>query len=191
MLGAMAASSPLAPAFLVALDVLVDPNFARSVVLMLEHDPEQGALGLIVNRATEVRLSQLCKTQGMRWLGDPARCVDWGGPVGEESGWVLLDDAAAQGVEAIRLVDGLHWARSREALQRVVDDPALTARVLLGYAGWAAGQLEGEIAAGAWLVVPARASIVFETPLAERWVAAIRSIGIEPAALGVGSQRVN
>lgn len=187
----MSASSALAPAFLVALDVLVDPNFARSVVLMLEHDPEQGALGLIVNRGTDVPLAQLCKTQSMRWLGDPKRCVDWGGPVGEDGGWVLLDDAAAAGVEATSLIAGLHWARTREALQRIAENPELNARVLLGYAGWAAGQLEAEIAAGAWLVVPASARIVFEVPREERWAAAIRSIGVEPAALGVGSQRVN
>jgi putative transcriptional regulator len=186
----MAAASALAPMFLVALDVLVDPNFQRSLVLMLEHDPEQGALGLVVNRATDVPLAQLCKTQGMRWLGEPSRCVDWGGPVGQDGGWVLLDDAAAEGVEAVALIDGLHWARSREALKRVAENPTLTARVLLGYAGWAAGQLEAEIAAGAWLVVPASASIVFETPLDERWAAAIRSIGVDPAML-VASHGVN
>jgi putative transcriptional regulator len=160
-------------------------------VLMLEHDPEQGALGLIVNRGTDVPLAQLCKTQSMRWLGDPARCVDWGGPVGEDSGWVLLDDVAAQGIEATPLVGGLHWARSREALKRVAENPALTARVLLGYAGWAAGQLEAEIAAGAWLVVPASADVIFETRREERWAAAIRSIGVEPASLVASSQCVN
>jgi putative transcriptional regulator len=183
----MANSSALAPAFLVALDVLVDPNFARSVVLMLEHDAERGALGLIVNRGTDLPLAKLCKTQSMRWLGDPTRCVDWGGPVGEETGWVLLDAEAAAGVEAVELTEGLHWARSREALQRVIDAPSLRTRVLLGYAGWAAGQLESEIAAGAWLVVPASAHIVFDTPREERWAAAVRSIGVDPAML-VASQ---
>jgi putative transcriptional regulator len=186
----MATASSLAPAFLVALDVLVDPNFERTVVLMLEHDPEQGALGLVVNRETDVPLAQLCKTQSMRWLGEPGRRVDWGGPVGEDSGWVLLDDIAAEGVDAIALADGLHWARSRDALKRIAENPALTSRVLLGYAGWGAGQLEAEIAAGAWLVVPARASVVFATPTEERWAAAIRSIGVDPAML-VASQGVN
>jgi putative transcriptional regulator len=190
MLAAMASATSLAPAFLVALDVLVDPNFARSVVLMLEHDAEQGALGLIVNRGTDVPLAQLCKSQSMRWLGDPTRCVDWGGPVGEDSGWVLLDDAGAEGLEAVALAPGLHWARSREALKRIAENPELTSRVLLGYAGWAAGQLEGEIAAGAWLVVPASAQIVFETPRDQRWAAAIRSIGVDPAML-VASSGVN
>jgi putative transcriptional regulator len=186
----MATASSLAPAFLVALDVLVDPNFERTVVLMLEHDPEHGALGLVVNRETDVPLAQLCKTQSMRWLGEPGRCVDWGGPVGEDSGWVLLDDIAAEGVDAIALADGLHWARSRDALKRIAENPALTSRVLLGYAGWGAGQLEAEIAAGAWLVVPASASVVFATPPEERWAAAIRSIGVDPAML-VASQGVN
>ena len=183
-------ASPLAPAFLVALDVLVDANFRRTVVLMLEHDPEQGAIGLVVNRTSDVSLAQLCKTQSMRWLGSPTTRVDWGGPVGEDQGFVLLDDAAAEGADAIALQPGLWWARSRGALQRVCEQPSATARVLLGYAGWAAGQLEAEIAAGAWLVVPALPRIVFETPLAERWEAAVRSLGVEPASL-VASTGVN
>jgi putative transcriptional regulator len=186
----MPASSALAPAFLVALDVMVDSNFQRTVVLMLEHDPEQGALGLVVNRGTDVPLAQLCKTQGMRWLGDPARRVDWGGPVGEDGGWVLLDDAAADGVEAVALMEGIHWARSRDALRRVAERPGAVARVFLGYAGWGAGQLEAEIAAGAWLVVPATPRVVFDTPQEARWTEAIRSIGVDPAML-VASQGVN
>lgn len=186
----MAAASDLAPAFLVALDVLVDSNFHRSVVLMLQHDPEQGAMGLIVNRMTDVPIAELCKTQGMRWIGDARERVGWGGPVGQDSGWVLLDDAAADGVDALPLAPGLHWARSREALSRLAESPRLTARVFLGYAGWGAGQLEAEIAAGAWLIVPAAAGIVFDTPLEARWEQAIRSLGIDPARL-VASQGIN
>jgi putative transcriptional regulator len=180
----------LAPAFLVALDVLVDPNFRRTVVLMLEHDPEQGALGLVVNRTTELSMAQLCEHLDMRWQGSADARVDWGGPVGEEQGWVLLDDLAAQGVDATALVPGLHWARSQAALRHVAERPDLAARVLLGCAGWGPGQLESEIAAGAWLVVPASAHIVFGEALEERWAQSIRSLGIEPAML-MPSQGVN
>ncbi len=179
----MSEASALAPTFLVALDVLADPNFSRTVVLMLEHDPEQGAIGLVLNRSTDVSLGELCKTQGLRWLGASKLRADWGGPVGEDGGWVLLDDVAAAGVDAIALTPGLHWARSRAALERIAENPRLTARVLLGYAGWGAGQLEAEIAAGAWLVVPVSAGIVFETPLEARWEQAVRSLGIDPAML--------
>lgn len=180
----------LAPAFLVALDVLVDPNFRRSVVLMIEHDPEQGALGLVVNRATDVSLAQLCENLELHWKGPADVRVDWGGPVGQDQGWVLMDDHAAEGVDATQLIPGLHWARSQAALRRVAENPSLTARVLLGYAGWGPGQLESEIAAGAWLVVPVSERIVFSVPAGERWEQAIRSLGIEPAML-VPSQGVN
>ncbi len=190
MLRGMAAASALAPAFLVALDVMLDSNFRRSVVLMLDHDPERGAMGLVINRTTDVPLAQLCKTQDLRWLGPVTTRVDWGGPVGQDQGWVLLDDAAADGVEAVSLIPGVHWARSREALTRVAENPGATARVMLGYAGWAAGQLEQEIAAGAWLVVPASRRIVFEEPLAVCWEQAIRSLGIDPALL-VPSHGIN
>lgn len=183
-------TTPLAPSLLVALDVLVDPNFRRTVVLMLEHDPEQGALGLVVNRTTELSMAQLCQHLELRWKGGADARVDWGGPVGEEQGWVLLDDRAAEGTDAIALVPGVHWARSQAALRHVAERPGLTARVLLGYAGWAPGQLESEIAEGAWLVVPANERIVFSEALEESWGAAIRSLGIEPAML-VPSQGIN
>jgi putative transcriptional regulator len=183
-------TTALAPSLLVALDVLVDPNFRRSVVLMLEHDPEQGALGLVVNRTTELSMASLCEHLSLPWLGSADARVDWGGPVGEEQGWVLLDDVAAEGTDAIEVVPGVHWARSQAVLRRVAERPELTARVLLGYAGWAPGQLEAEIAAGAWLVVPASQRIVFGEAPEARWAEAIRSLGIEPAML-VPSQGVN
>ncbi len=183
-------SSELAPALLVALDVLVDPNFHRTVVLMLEHDPEQGALGLVVNRTTDVPVARLCESLSLPWLGTEEAHVDWGGPVGQDQGWVLLGDRAAEGVDAVSVIPGIHWARSHEALRRVAENPGLTARVLLGYAGWGPGQLEQEIASGAWLVVPVSEHVVFEAPFDQKWEQAIRSLGIDPAML-VASQGVN
>jgi putative transcriptional regulator len=184
-------SSPLAPAFLVALDVLLDPNFRRTVVLMLEHDPQQGAVGLVVNRSTELSLAQLCAGLDLAWRGAADARVSWGGPVSEEQGWVLLGDADAEGLaDALSVIPGIRFSRSREALQRVAERPGLRARVLVGYAGWAPGQLEGEIAAGAWLVVPASEAIVFDESHERMWEQAIRSLGIEPALL-VASQGVN
>ncbi len=184
-------SSELAPSLLVALDVIVDPNFRRSVVLMLEHHEEQGAIGLVVNRATDFPLLQLCESLELPWRGSEAARVDWGGPVQEEAGWVLLGDSAAQGLEEVeQLLPGLHWSRSQQALRRVGEQPSLLARVFLGYAGWGAGQLEREIAEGSWLVVPATPELVFERDLDCLWEAAVRSLGIDPAML-VSSHGVN
>jgi putative transcriptional regulator len=183
-------ATDLAPSLLVAMDVVLDPNFRRSVVLMLEHEVEQGALGLVVNRPSSFPMARLCESLDMPWRGSPGANVDWGGPVGENQGWVVLDDAAAQGLEVVTLAPGLHWSRSQDALRRVAGTPALRARVFLGYAGWGAGQLEREIAEGSWLVVPVSPKLVFEAPHERLWEQAVRSLGIEPATL-IPSQGVN
>jgi putative transcriptional regulator len=183
-------ATDLAPSFLVAMDLVLDPNFRRSVVLLLEHEVEQGALGLIVNRRSDFPMSQLCENLDIAWRGEREACADWGGPVGENQGWVLLDDEAARGLETVTLAPGLHWTRSQEALRRVAEATRLRARVFLGYAGWAPGQLEREIAEGSWLVVPVAARLVFEADHERVWEQAVRSLGIEPATL-VPSQGVN
>ena len=183
-------ATDLAPSLLVAMDLVLDPNFRRSVVLMLEHEVEQGALGLIVNRRSEFPMAQLCENLKIPWHGDPELCVDWGGPVGENQGFVLLDDDAARGLETLALAPGLRWTRSQDALRRVAERRSLRARVFLGYAGWAPGQLEREIAEGSWLVVPLQSELVFDTSHERVWEEAVRSLGIEPATL-VPSHGVN
>jgi putative transcriptional regulator len=183
-------ATELAPSLLVAMDLVHDPNFRRSVVLMLEHDVQQGALGLIVNRSSDFPMQQLCQNLDMGWHGDDAACADWGGPVGENEGWVLLDDEAARGLEVVTLAPGVHWTRAQDALRRVAELPALRARVFLGYAGWAPGQLEREIAEGSWLVVPLEPRLLFEESHDRIWEQAVRSLGIEPATL-IPSQGVN
>lgn len=183
-------ATELAPSLLVAMDLVRDPNFRRSVVLMLEHEVEEGALGLIVNRPSDFLMAQLCQNLEMGWLGDREACADWGGPVGENQGWVLMDDEAAQGLEVVTIAPGLHWTRGQEALRRVAQLPDLRARVFLGYAGWGPGQLEREIAEGSWLVVPVAPRLLFEESHGRVWEQAVRSLGIEPATL-VPSQGVN
>ena len=183
-------TSDLAPALLVAMDVVLDPNFRRSVVLTLEHDVEQGALGLVVNRRTDFPLTRLCENLDLAWRGSVGAKVDWGGPVGENQGWVVMDDAAARGLEVVTIAPGIHWTRSQDALRRVAETPAGHARVFLGYAGWGAGQLEREIAEGSWLVVPVSERLLFEESHERLWEQAVRSLGIEPATL-ISSHGVN
>jgi putative transcriptional regulator len=183
-------ANDLAPSLLVAMDLVLDPNFRRSVVLLLEHEVEQGALGLIVNRRSDFSMMQLCENLEIPWRGEREACADWGGPVGENQGWVLLDDEAARGLEVVTLAPDLHWTRSQEALRRVAEAKRLRARVFLGYAGWAPGQLEREIAEGSWLVVPVEPRLVFERDHERVWEQAVRSLGIEPATL-IPSQGVN
>jgi len=182
--------SELAPSFLVALDTVLDPNFRRSVVLMLHHDESRGALGLVVNRATDFGLADLCENLEIPCRGTGRRYVDWGGPVQPDEGWVLFGGEPLEEVPVESVTADLHWSRSQEALRFLGEHPGMRARVFLGYAGWAPGQLEEEIARGSWLVVPVSETLVFEVPAEALWEQAVRSLGIDPATL-VATQGVN
>ncbi|MDX1649508.1 MAG: YqgE/AlgH family protein [Myxococcota bacterium] len=184
------ASTPLAPSLLVALDTIVDPNFRRSVVFMLHHDAETGGLGLVVNRRTDFAMADLCENLELPWRGDPAAQVDWGGPVQPDQGWVLVGDRFAERDDVEHVMEGIYWSRSQEVLRELAERPGGRARVFLGYAGWAPGQLEREIADGSWLVVPPNERLLFEAEPEVLWTEAVRSLGVEPATL-VATQGVN
>jgi putative transcriptional regulator len=176
-------SDPLAPALLVAMPQLLDPNFRRSVVLLIHHDAE-GTFGVVLNRTTEIRAAQLCESIEVEWNGDPDTEIHWGGPVQPQTGWVLFQGSEVEANEDIReVVPGVGFAGSLAVLRRMASEPPSRLRILLGYAGWGPGQLESELAQGAWLVAPADASVVFETELDEMWAQVVRSLGIEPATL--------
>jgi putative transcriptional regulator len=181
--------SDLAPAFLVAMDQLWDPNFRGSVVLMLHHDDE-GAIGLVVNRTTDLSMASLCETFGLTWNGAPDMRVDWGGPVQPELGWMLLGQAGPTVPEVESVTDGIRFTRSNDVLREVAQNPPPQLRMFLGYAGWGPGQLERELAQGAWLVAPVSTRLVFEEGKDGLWDAVVRSLGIEPATL-VQTQGVN
>jgi len=183
-------TTPLAPGFLVALDTLLDPNFRRTVVLMIHHDEDQGAFGLVLNRGTDFPASELCESLEITWRGPGEATVDWGGPVQQHQGWIVFREPLEDVPDAEEVAPGLHWSGSREALRQVAENPDTVARTFLGSSGWGPGQLEGEIASGAWLVVPIAEGLVFETPKERLWEATIRSLGIEPATL-VATQGVN
>lgn len=179
----MAKTSSLAPALLVAMPDLVDPNFRRGVVLLVHHDGE-GTVGLVLNRPAEVRAADLCETLEVAWRGDAEETVHWGGPVQPNTGWVVTGDDALAGVTGVTAVgEGIHFAGSLEALRQVAADPPERLRIFLGYAGWGPGQLEGELAQGAWVVAPLAPAAVFDVPADDVWMHVWRLLGIDPATL--------
>ncbi len=176
-------ASSLAPAILVAMPQLQDPNFSKSVVLLCEHR-EEGAMGLVINRCTDTVASAIVQLEPPPEQ-DSGISVWIGGPVDPARGWLLLAENLGDGIE---VSPGLYLSASRDLLRRVMQDRELAerCRFLVGYAGWGPRQLDSELAASAWLTVPVDKTLLFETPSEEMWEEAIRRLGIEPHALALG-----
>lgn len=182
----------LAPGLLVAAPALADPNFAGSLVLMAEHHAE-GALGFIVNRPAEVSVADVlggidpALRSAAEGAGRAAGNVLVGGPVNPERLWILYRPGPLP-VEAgaVALSDGVALGGSRELLEQVVQADVGPFLLVLGYAGWAPLQVEGEVAAGAWVPLPLQDDLVFDTPIAGRWELAVRRLGLEPGGFVVG-----
>ena len=174
--------SELAPGLLVAMPQLIDPNFHRAVVFMVEHD-ENGSFGLVINRRTEFTCEHLCDNLEMDWRGDPDRLVSWGGPVQPEHGWLLVGDGPLEHEDLVTVTDGVRFSRSPEVLRAVARRPLPRMDIFLGYAGWGAGQLVEELISGAWIVAPVTADFVFDRPRESLWESVLRELGIDPATL--------
>lgn len=181
----------LANQFLIAMPSLDDPNFERSVTLICEHTSE-GALGLIINKATSLNLGQVFEQLELAGDDDepqavlPEQPVMHGGPVATSRGFVLHDTDSDDGDwdSTLRLDGGLRLTTSRDIMEAMArGDGPQNALFALGYAGWTAGQLESEMADNAWLSVKRSDELIFSTPIDERWDAATRLLGIDPSRL--------
>jgi putative transcriptional regulator len=170
--------------FLIAMPGMVDPNFAGAVIYVCEHNAD-GALGLVINRPTDLRLATLFERIDMPLEQSPVKDspVYFGGPVHTDRGFVLHAPVGAYG-SSLAVGSGLALTTSRDVLQAVAngDGPAQIL-VTLGYAGWEAGQLESEIAQNAWLSVLADPAVIFDVPATDRFTAALRLLGIDPIML--------
>ena len=149
--------------FLIAAKRLRDDNFYKSVVLLLEHG-EHGAMGLIINRPSSIRVSHALS--GHFNLPETDDVVFWGGPV-EPSALVILHDDSKYKDESPSVLPGLFVGGSPDSFERVISEAAESGqmnhcfRVLSGYSGWGAGQLENELNRGDWLTFPACRELVF------------------------------
>jgi putative transcriptional regulator len=167
------AGKSLAGQFLVATEDLRDPRFARTVIYMVRHDAS-GALGLVVNRPVQdVPLVRLLRRFGLddRGVNGTIR-LHYGGPVEPARGFLL--HTAEYATEETERVAGDVAVTPLTARPVVLGDIAHGAgprRFLfaLGYAGWAPGQLEGEIDSGAWITVPADESLLFDDDHTKKW----------------------
>jgi len=170
---------------------LEDELFGRSVVYMCEHS-ERGAMGLIINKASDMSLRQLFDKVDLPLRREDliARPVLHGGPVHTERGFVLhdpvhMEDPAQDGgsiyASTLTVPGGLEMTTSRDVLE-ALSSGAGPRRVLitLGYASWGEGQLESELGENSWLTVPASTEVVFDTPLEQRYDKALDLLGLKP-----------
>jgi putative transcriptional regulator len=175
--------------FLIAMPGMEDESFARSVVYLCEHSA-RGALGLVINKPSDINLRHLFdKVELPLGRDDLARTpVFQGGPVQTERGFVLHeavfagDSASNEPVYAstMTIPGGLEMTTSKDVLE-ALSTGAGPRKVLvsLGYSAWGEGQLESEIAENSWLTVGADLSVIFDTPVEQRYEKALSLLGLQ------------
>jgi putative transcriptional regulator len=159
----------------VATPELTDPNFERSVVLLVAHD-QSGALGVVLNRATEVSVREVLTEDWQSLAADPGVVFE-GGPVQPEAALCLGRSAPGSSPPGFHRVDGVVGTVDLSGDPgRLVGQVELV-RVFAGYAGWAPGQLETELAAGGWLVFDALPGDPFIGRPDDLWAMVLRRQG--------------
>ncbi|MEY2840426.1 MAG: hypothetical protein RJB60_2725 [Pseudomonadota bacterium] len=174
--------------FLIAMPGMVDGNFAGTVVYMCEHT-ERGALGLVINKPVEIDVRGLFEKVNLTLeredlLGTP---VYLGGPVQTERGFVLHEQLDAEGGHysaSLKIEGGLEMTTSRDVLEAMSNGAGpKKVFISLGYSGWSAGQLEDELSRNGWLTVDADRSVIFDTPVEQRYDRALSLLGIDRSVL--------
>ena len=172
--------------FLIAMPGLSDELFGRSVVFMCEHS-ERGALGLVINKPSDILLPRLFEKVDLPMGRDDLALqpVFQGGPVQTERGFVLHEAMAGEGesvyASTLSIPGGLEMTTSRDVLEAMASGAGpRKVFVTLGYASWAQGQLESEITENSWLTVEADPSLIFDAPVAERYERAMALLGLQP-----------
>ena len=176
--------------FLIAMPGLSDALFGRSVVFMCEHS-ERGALGLVINKPSDICLPRLFEKIDLPMGRDDLQQtpVFQGGPVQTERGFVLHEalpagEGQAQGesvyASTLSIPGGLEMTTSKDVLEAMSSGAGpRKVFVTLGYASWAQGQLESEITENSWLTVAADPAVIFDTPVDQRYDKALLLLGLQ------------
>lgn len=179
--------------FLVAMPGMGDERFHETVIYLVGHGEAEGAMGLVVNQSLEdMRFADVLEELS---LGEPDeiirlpdtvrnRQVLRGGPVQRSRGFVLHSSDYFRQDNSYPVSDDICLTATLDVLKGIAfkNTPA-DALFALGYCGWSPGQLEGEIKGNGWLTVPFSRDLLFETPIEERYDAALARLGITRASL--------
>ena len=183
------ASTNLTNHFLIAMPGLRDEVFSRSVVYVCEHT-ERGALGLVINKTCGMDLRRLLAKVDLPLRRDDLSNapVFQGGPVQTERGFVLHENISQDAnkptetvyASSLSIPGGLEMTTSKDVLEALASGAGpRKVLVTLGYAAWGEGQLESELSDNSWLTVAASNSIIFDTPVAQRYDQALLLLGGE------------
>lgn len=169
---------------LVAMPGMLDPNFFQSVTLLCQHT-EEGAIGITINRASQMTLGEVLEQLDL--VCEDAETRDRpvldGGPVRPDRGFVL-HSPGTEYESSVEVAPGIMVTTSRDVLAAIAAGTGPAQYVVaLGYAGWGEGQLEDEMRENAWLSVPVDRVIVFEAPLQNRWSEAVGRLGVNVSQL--------
>jgi len=160
--------------FLVAMPILRDSAFEKSVIYLYEHSSD-GAMGLVINKPLQITLGNVLDHLDIKSGSDEIEFfpVLMGGPVGQEHGFVVHEVVSEKKTHIV-------ISASKEILRSIAKGKGPENYLItLGYAGWEAGQIEDEIKRNDWLVAPFNADILFNTPIGKRWEAAAKLIGVD------------
>ncbi len=179
---------------LVAMPGMGDPRFDNSVVFMCEHS-EKGAMGLIINKPVpELSFLDLLQQLDIAPKGGIAPnakdSVHFGGPVEGTRGYILHSSEYQASLQTLYVKDGFAMTATLDILEDIAagNGPKRTL-MMLGYSGWGPMQLEAEIAQNGWLTVDADPDLVFDLADAEKWGAALQSLGVDPRGLSAAAGR--
>ena len=175
--------------FLIAMPGMADDQFSRTVVYLCEHS-KNGALGLVINRPTDITLKSLFEKVELTLDRDELaeQPVYFGGPVQTERGFVLHEKTGTEQSPYTSTLaiakGGLEMTTSKDVLEALANGAGpRRLMVTLGYSGWSAGQLEEEIGRNGWLTVDADPTVIFDTPVEERYKRALSLLGFDPMML--------
>lgn len=181
--------SDLSGKLLVAMPAMGDARFDRSVIFLCVHS-DQGSMGLIVNKPVpDLTFESLLEQLGIADAGGDCP-IHFGGPMESSRGFVLHSPAAAEGAGTMEMGADFAMTTTPDILRAISRGRGPERALLaLGYAGWAPGQLEGEIRRHDWLICDATPELVFTQDNGGKWVQAMRSIGIDPLSLSTTGGR--
>ena len=166
--------------FIIAMPGLTEPDFSHTVTYLCQHN-EEGALGIIINRPADMTLGEIFKQMDICVTSPIASeiIVFAGGPVQQDRGFVLHTNHGNWDV-SMKVSDTISLTTSRDIIEAIATDTGPDKYlVAMGYAGWGGGQIEQEILHNSWLNTPYSQSILFESPVSQRWQQAAKEIGID------------